>query len=91
MELVFFIGWFITGVIVPFVVKRFRPMLLRSVRFLATYIATFMIGISVIIGMALNDLEIFVICMIISMWGGVQMLFLPKKSPKLAKKFDLEW
>jgi hypothetical protein len=91
MDLVFLIIWVIGGLLAPFAIARMRPRLLHTVRFLAAFVTVYLGGISVIIGVSIKDVDIFVICMLISLWGGLQMLLLPKISPRITNKFGLEW
>jgi hypothetical protein len=90
MDLIIFIGWFIAGSFMPVIFHRFYPKLLHSIRFIAFYITTYLGGISVILGLSIKDTTIFLVSIIISLWGGLQILLLPRISPKLVKRFDLK-
>jgi len=91
MELVFLLGWVFVGLSVPTIVNRRKPLLIRSVRFLAAYITTFLMGISVIIWKSTNDRAILLVCGIASVWTGLQILLLPKIAPVIADKYGLKW
>ena len=91
MDVVFFIGWILIGLFVPAIVNHFKPKLIHSVRFIALYLTIYLIGIDVMFWMATKEDYMLWVLVPISLWGGLQMLLLPKTAPGLAKKFDLKW
>ena len=91
MELVLFICWFVIGPFTPMIIHRRYPELVRSIRFIASYITIYLGGISIISGIATRDVTIFLITFIISLWGGLQVLLLPRTAPRLVKRFNLKW
>ena len=91
MDIVFLIGWFIIGPLLPIALHRCCKNLLRSIRFIAIYIAIYIGGISVILWISTKDSVLLLVGIIISIWGGLQILLLPKISPQLVKMFDLKW
>jgi hypothetical protein len=91
MDLVILIAWGILGALVPITLGRYRPKLLHSVRFLAVYLSLYLGVASVILGVSTKNIVIFLVCFISSLWGGLQMLLLPRISPQIAKRFNLKW
>jgi hypothetical protein len=91
MDLWFFIIWCLICFSAPFVINKLSPQILRSVRFLATYMTIIMSGIAVITWYSTKDLIIFLIWIFFAFWGGVNILLLPKTSPKITKKLGLKW
>lgn len=90
MDLLIFIIWGIFGAFVPILLARRHPKVLRLVRFLALYITLYLGIASAILGMSTQDMNILLVGLFGSLWGGLQMLLLPKTSPKTAKKYGLE-
>ena len=91
MDLILLLGWLVVGLFTPTIVNRFKPMLIRSVRFLAAYITVFLMGISVIVWMSIKNMGIFLVCGIASVWMGLQILLLPKIAPNVVDKLGLKW
>lgn len=91
MDLWFFIIWCLICFSAPFGIYKYNPQLLRSVRFLATYVTIAMSGMAVIAWYSTKDIVIFLIWILFAIWGGINMLLLPKTWPKISKKFGLKW
>ncbi len=93
MDLLFliFISWILLGLFFPFLVNRYSPTLLHSVRFLAIYITVFCSGLSVIIWLAIAESGILFLGLAASLWGGINFLMTPKWYPQVRDKFNLRW